>query len=113
MNVEKLKKLRECRGLLQKQIAIELGVTSECYCQWENGKRTPDPQMLVKLAAYFNVTVDYLLDAPQADKNVMDLSGLSADSRVYLQETMAMLKLRDNNKLFETADEFSSKRSEA
>ena len=57
----KLKELREKQGLSQNQLGKHLGFTRSTICQYEKGTREPDYKTLIKLANFFNVTVDYLL----------------------------------------------------
>lgn len=57
----RLKQLREDKDLLQKELGDILGVTSQTISGWEIGRTKPDYDMLVKIAKYFNVSVDYLL----------------------------------------------------
>ena len=56
-----LKQLREAKGVLQKDVANFLGVDRTTYVKYENGNSEPSNDTLVKLAQYFNVSVDYLL----------------------------------------------------
>ena len=56
-----LKQLRKSRKLNQATLAEALGMSQATITSWENGKRIPDIEMLVKLADYFGVTTDYLL----------------------------------------------------
>jgi len=42
-------------------MADYLGITNQAYSNYENGAREPSHDTLVKLADYFNVTVDYIL----------------------------------------------------
>lgn len=56
----RLRSLREERGYPQGQIAEFLNVTTSCIANWELGIRSPDVNVLGKLAEYFEVTVDYL-----------------------------------------------------
>ena len=58
----KLKLLREKFKITQTKIAKDIGITQQAYANYEAGIREPDAIMLKKLANYFNVTVDYLLD---------------------------------------------------
>ncbi|MBN6206224.1 helix-turn-helix transcriptional regulator [Ralstonia pickettii] len=58
---KRLKNLREQHGYLQKYVADKLGVRSNTLSGYENGTRSPDPDMLVQLANLYNVTTDYLL----------------------------------------------------
>lgn len=67
----RLKNLREKHGYLQKFVADKLGVRSNTLSGYENGTRSPDPEMLVELARLYNVTTDYLLgetDNPNNEK---------------------------------------------
>lgn len=64
-----LKQLRTEKNLLQKDLACILGVSTSAYGFYEQGKRQPDLDTLCKLADYFGVSIDYLLDrtTPPAD----------------------------------------------
>jgi len=55
-------KLKELRGeKTQAYIAEKLNIPRETYRSYEAGLRQPDPEMLKKMADFFDVTVDYLL----------------------------------------------------
>ncbi len=58
---ENLKLLREDKGLLQRDLAKILMVTSQTISGWEIGRTQPEYDMLIKIADYFKVSVDYLL----------------------------------------------------
>ncbi len=58
---EKLKELREERGLTQKNIALACDLTPTCICQLETGARNPTGSTLVALANFFDVSIDYLM----------------------------------------------------
>ena len=58
---ERLKTLREDKGIYQKELAFDLNVTSQTISYWEIGRCFPDFQTLVKIANYFNVSTDFLL----------------------------------------------------
>lgn len=58
---ERLKKLREERGFMQKFVADSIGVRSNTLSGYENGTRSPDPETLIKLSSFYNVSTDYLL----------------------------------------------------
>ncbi len=57
---EQLKRLRKERGVTQGALAGTLEVTQQAVAKWEAGRSTPEPGILLKLAEYFNVSVDYL-----------------------------------------------------
>lgn len=57
----KLKELRLEKGLTQKQVAEQLGISSTCYSGYEQGYREPDLKTLIKICKFFEVSADYLL----------------------------------------------------
>lgn len=59
---DRLKKLRLARGLSQAQLAEDLGLPQKTYCNYERNEREPSSNTLIKIAAYFGVSLDYLLD---------------------------------------------------
>lgn len=56
-----IKELRKERGIKQVELARDLGITLSCVAMWEISLRVPSADMLIKIAEYFGVTVDYLL----------------------------------------------------
>lgn len=67
MFTDNLKFLRKERNISQQEIADYLNITRQAYNNYENGKREPDYEILLKLGEYFEVTVDDLLNS-----NIMD-----------------------------------------
>ncbi|KAA0766434.1 helix-turn-helix domain-containing protein [Bacillus sp. SH5-2] len=61
MITERLKKLRESRGLTHTQVAEYLGITRQAYTNYENGDREIKTETLRKLVDFFNTSADYLL----------------------------------------------------
>lgn len=59
--MEKLRELRKEKGISLKELGAEVGVAESTMSLYENGKRQPDYETLLKLAEYFGVSVDYLL----------------------------------------------------
>ena len=59
MNI--LKNLRTRKGVYRKDVAAFLDIDRTTYVKWENGNTEPNQDALIKLAEYFNVSVDYLL----------------------------------------------------
>ncbi len=58
---QKLKELRMEKGVLQKDVAKAIGVTTSAYANYEQGLREPSNQILVSLCLYYGVSSDYLL----------------------------------------------------
>ena len=72
---EKIKKLRISYNMNQVDLAKRLGVSKQCVSNWENDNVQPSVEMLVKIAKFFNVSADYLLDMDE--KTLLDVHGLS------------------------------------
>lgn len=58
---ENLKKYRERKGISRRELAGILGVTVQTYGAYENGKREPNLDKLIKIAAALHVSIDDLL----------------------------------------------------
>jgi len=58
---DKLKELRSEKGFTAAQVAVHLEITRACYSMYEQGRRQPDFNTLIKIAKFFDVTTDYLL----------------------------------------------------
>lgn len=58
---ERIKELRKIKNLTQKQLAEILKTNNSSICDWECGRSQPDLEMLVCIAEFFEISVDYLL----------------------------------------------------
>lgn len=58
----RLRALREDKDLTQKQVAKILDMSQTGYSQYEIGKNDVQTKVLIKLALFYGVSVDYLLD---------------------------------------------------
>lgn len=58
---ERFYELRKERGLSQAAVAKKLGVSFSVVCYWETDRSEPTAPNLVKIADFFEVSVDYLL----------------------------------------------------
>ncbi len=61
LKLERLKGLRENKDLKQEEIAKILNITQSAYSYYEIGKRQIPSDALIKLALFYNTSVDYLL----------------------------------------------------
>lgn len=60
--MEVLKSLRKQQKVNQEEIAKLLNVTTQAYSRYERGERELGYDSLIKLADYFDVSVDYLIE---------------------------------------------------
>lgn len=59
--MNRIKLLRMERGISQRAMAADLFVNQTAVSQWERGATNPSTETALRLAEYFNVSVDYLL----------------------------------------------------
>lgn len=62
MYYKRLKDLRNDHDLMQKEIANTLGIDQRVYSNYEIGKREIPCHLLIKLAQFYGVSVDYILE---------------------------------------------------
>lgn len=67
--MNRIAELRKQKGLKQIDFASAMGVSQSTLSNWETGRNQADPDSLIKLADYFNVTVDYLMGRDEEKKN--------------------------------------------
>lgn len=58
---ERMKNLREEKGVTREELANALNVSIRLISYWENGKRECNFEMLMLIAEYFDCSIDYLL----------------------------------------------------
>ena len=99
---ERLHLLRTEKKRTQQQVADYLGITRPAYTAYEKGNRSPDYDLLVKLANYFDVSTDYLL----GKKN-------NKDNKEYNEEFEAWINDPRSKILFKEFNESSEEQKEA
>lgn len=62
MVYSRIRDLREDRDLKQKDLADYLNCSQVCYSRYENGQRDIPLETISKIADFYNVSVDYLLN---------------------------------------------------
>lgn len=67
----RLKELRRGRGYTQISLQMQTGIEQALLSKFENGERIPPTETLVRLAEFYNVSIDYILcrtDNPEINK---------------------------------------------
>lgn len=62
IKMERLRDMREDKDLFQSDIAKILNVSQQTYSRYENDDISIDKDSLIKLALFYNTSVDYLLE---------------------------------------------------
>lgn len=58
----RLKQLRESRGISQLKLSMDLNMNQNSISRYETGTREADYNTLIRLADYYNVSIDYILE---------------------------------------------------
>ena len=77
----KLKELRKTEKLNQSEIAQKIGIPLMTYNNYENEKTEPNIETLIKLANFYNVTLDYLVGREFSN----DIGYLTQEEKEYFQ----------------------------
>ena len=67
----RLKDIRKRKGISQLKLAMDLNMNQNTVSRYETGEREPGIDELIRIADYFNVSVDYLIgrtDNPNLQK---------------------------------------------
>lgn len=67
--MNRLRELRKSKRMTQTEVAKMMGIGQSGYSFWESGRSKIDDASLKKLAAFYQVTVDYLLGADDPSKS--------------------------------------------
>ena len=92
---EKLKALREARGLTQLQVANWIGISKAMISAYETASKAPSIEVLIRLSRLFGVSVDYLVcvDAPK----VINVSGLDDESVALISALVNKIMSKEND----------------
>ncbi len=92
---EKLKALREARGLTQLQVANRIGISKAMISAYETASKAPSIEVLIRLSRLFGVSVDYLVcvDAPK----VINVSGLDDESVALISALVNKIMSKEND----------------
>ena len=67
----RLKEIRKAKGISQLKLATDLNTNQNTISRYETGEREPGIAELIRIADYFNISVDYLIertDNPRINK---------------------------------------------
>ncbi len=85
-------KLRDDKGLKDSDVARATGITKSTFSDWKNGRSKPKDEKLLKIADFFNVTLDYLRTGE--DSSLQDIYYLNNETAQVAQEIFENKELR-------------------
>lgn len=85
--IEIILKLIQDSGITNNKLLSDLGLPISAISEWKKGKAKPSTEALVKIADYFNVSVDFLLGRELTKSNDYNISlkNLSSSQRAMLK----------------------------
>ena len=86
-----LKYLRKKKNIDQNVMAEDLGVAQSTLSCWENGLRTPDLDMIAKIAKYLNVYDDFI------SKDLADINNQSDETDMLFDKYKSVLTESDKS----------------
>lgn len=99
---KRLKELRMNNSLKQSDLAKLLSISTSRYGQYETGRRSPDYKLLIQIANFYNVSIDYLLGRTNVIKpENIDENDLLAKLNTADSETKASVEQFLNYLLYE------------
>ena len=90
MTADRIRALREARGLTQAELARRLNITRNGVNSWEQGLSMPSPACLVDLAKLFSVSTDYLLGVERLE--AVNVTGLDEKDVAILAQLADRLR---------------------
>ena len=102
-----IKKLREQKGLLQKEVAAKLGVGYTNYNKIETGIREPSVKELQKLAKLYRLTVDQVINLDSDVPKEVNIKNEPAVEQLHLLE---QLDEEDKTTVFKIIDTMLTKK---
>lgn len=78
---EKLFELRKSKKKTQVDMAKILGIAKTTYASYEQNRRTPDSEMQIKIADYFDITLDELNGRKMKDKEDDEFEAFMFDDK--------------------------------
>lgn len=94
-----LKQLRKSRGMTQKDLAIQIGISQNAISMYETGRREPDMRLLAAMGEALDVDMNALLGAAEKPAPEIEKKEISLNSRDYRdigKKMRSMLELFDS-----------------
>ena len=98
---KRLKELRKAHVYTQDYVAEFLGLVRQTYSHYETGKRSPNPEILFKLAGLYSISVDDLMQLTiTLDRNIYYDAPAPTQSSKDLEEFLNFLNNPKNEKKY-------------
>ena len=95
--MKKIKELRVLKEKSQAEIAEALGLTQQAYSRYELSKHLPPAEVLSKIADYYGVTVDYLMERTDDKGNTANI--IKDKDFAIMHRSFSMMSAKEKDKL--------------
>ena len=89
---ERIRQLRQARGISQVELSAALDVTKQSVSNWENNNIQPSIDILIQLSQYFSVSTDYILGLDE--RKYIEITGLTDKEVTHIQQIIDDIKNR-------------------
>ena len=102
----RIKMLREEQKLTQTELATKFDLTKNAISSWQQRDRHPTQQVLIQLATYFNVSLDFLMGVSDDRNQIVDKSHLFKEVKInqptITKETLGIGNTEIENSIINT-----------
>lgn len=89
---ERIRQLRQARGISQVELSAALDVTKQSVSNWENNNIQPSIDILIRLSQYFSVSTDYILGLDE--RKYIEITELTDKEITHIQQIIDDIKNR-------------------
>lgn len=103
---KRLKLLRKENNLTQNDLGEIMGISEQAISHYEKAKRSPDTDMIIKIASHFNISIDYFLGTANERCTADEITKKNKTKKITLQELFEIFTVYlDGEKLTQTDQE--------
>lgn len=78
MYINRILQLIEENGLSARSFAQKIGLSANCVSEWKSGRIKPSLEHIIRIAAFFDVSADYLLGLSDSRKYIVNDNQINA-----------------------------------
>lgn len=83
--MERIQKLKDERGLLDRDVERGAGIANSSIAQWRRGVCKPSLANIIRLSQFFDVSVDYLLGLSDLRERAENATSLSKEEKQLIE----------------------------
>ena len=93
----RISKILKAKGMSQKSLAYAIGITEATMSRYVNDERTPNAEVIVKIAKLLHTTTDDLLGLKAEQTNEEWLVSLSTEEKAEFLQSISVLSLESKD----------------